>query len=311
MEDKNYTIALLIDSDNVSPKYLNALMKELIALGRVTYKRMYGDFTVPAKSGWRDLVNQFSIMPVQQYSYTAGKNVTDSKMIIDAMDILYTGNVDAFCLMSSDSDFTGLAKRLKESNMFVIGAGENKTPGSFINACDRFFKLDSLTKHGVRREKAEEEASRGAKKEKSKEKTAAAATNGTGNAAAAGTSGGRKKQEGKAASALAAASAAASSAKGTPVPSAREEREEESERRDGEDYFIPREEIEDFVVSLLESSDRTELPLAFIMQKIFQAYPDFEPKDYGVNKASKFFEGKKFAQKKKGTEVLISLKEDG
>ncbi len=311
MEDKNYTIALLIDSDNVSPKYLNALMKELIALGRVTYKRMYGDFTVPAKSGWRDLVNQFSIMPVQQYSYTAGKNVTDSKMIIDAMDILYTGNVDAFCLMSSDSDFTGLAKRLKESNMFVIGAGENKTPGSFINACDRFFKLDSLTKHGVRREKTEEEAPRGAKKEKSKEKTAAAATNGTGNAAAAGTSGGRKKQEGKAASALAATSAAASSAKGTPVPSAREEREEESERRDGEDYFIPREEIEDFVVSLLESSDRTELPLAFIMQKIFQAYPDFEPKDYGVNKASKFFEGKKFAQKKKGTEVLISLKEDG
>ena len=156
MEEKNYTIALLIDSDNVSSKYLNALMKELIALGRVTYKRMYGDFTTPAKSGWRDLVNQFSIMPVQQYSYTTGKNVTDSKMIIDAMDILYTGNVDAFCLMSSDSDFTGLAKRLKESNMFVIGAGENKTPGSFINACDRFFKLDSLTRHGRKPEKEKE-----------------------------------------------------------------------------------------------------------------------------------------------------------
>ena len=160
MEEKNYTIALLIDTDNVSAKYLNGLMKELIALGKVTYKRMYGDFTSAPKSGWRELVNQFSIMPVQQYSYTTGKNVTDSKMIIDAMDILYTGNVDAFCLMSSDSDFTGLAKRLKESNMFVIGAGESKTPGSFINACDRFFKLDKLTKPKGQNKPAEEESAK-------------------------------------------------------------------------------------------------------------------------------------------------------
>ena len=322
MEDKNYTIALLIDSDNVSSKYINALMKELIALGRVTYKRMYGDFTTPAKSGWRDIVNQFSIMPVQQYSYTTGKNVTDSKMIIDAMDILYTGNVDAFCLMSSDSDFTGLAKRLKESNMFVIGAGESKTPGSFINACDRFFKLDSLTKHGQKteRNKAGESVQSSSKREKSK--TAASGSAGATVPAtaavpsvgsAAGTAQGAQLSASVAAAAKKAAEAR-SAAKGTPVPYFRDEREEEPDsrrdEREEEEYFVSREEIEDFVVSLLEGSDRTELPLAFIMQKIFQAYPDFEPKDYGVNKASKFFAGKKFAQKKKGTEVLISLKDD-
>ena len=307
MEEKNYTIALLIDSDNVSSKYLNALMKELIALGRVTYKRMYGDFTTPAKSGWRDLVNQFSIMPVQQYSYTTGKNATDSKMIIDAMDILYTGNVDAFCLMSSDSDFTGLAKRLKESNMFVIGAGENKTPGSFINACDRFFKLDSLTRHGRKPEKEKEkEKERAAEEEPpqangKKAKASSAQPSRTGTASGQGQNAARKvAQEIK----------ETKPSKGTPVPAPREERDEEPERHEEEDPFIPREEIEDFVVSLLEGSDRTELPLAFIMQKIFQAYPDFEPKDYGVSKASKFFEGKKFSQKKKGTEVLISLKDD-
>ncbi len=297
MEDKNYTIALLIDSDNVSSKYLNALMKELIALGRVTYKRMYGDFTTPTKSGWRDLVNQFSIMPVQQYSYTTGKNVTDSKMIIDAMDILYTGNVDAFCLMSSDSDFTGLAKRLKESNMFVIGAGENKTPGSFINACDRFFKLDSLTKQGRKAEKersAEEEPRANGKKNKG------AAQNQNPTPQLQERSAGRKKQQDS------------KNARGTPVPAPREERDEEpAERREEEDFFIPREEIEDFAASLLEGSDRTELPLSLIMQKIFQAYPDFNPKDYGVSKARKFFESGKFAVKKgKGTELLVSLKED-
>ncbi|MEG1394111.1 MAG: NYN domain-containing protein [Clostridia bacterium] len=144
MENGNFTIALLIDTDNVSPKYMSALDKELIVLGKVTYKRMYGDFAQNSSEGWRAIVNEFSLTPVQQYTYTTGKNATDSKMIIDAMDILYSHNVDAVCIMSSDSDFTGLAKRLKESNIYVIGAGEKKTPGSFVKACDRFFVLEQL-----------------------------------------------------------------------------------------------------------------------------------------------------------------------
>lgn len=295
MEEKNYTIALLIDTDNISAKYISVLMKELIALGKVTYKRMYGDFTAQARSGWRDLVNQYSITPVQQYSYTQGKNVTDSKMIIDAMDILYTGNVDAFCIMSSDSDFTGIAKRLKESNMFVIGAGESKTPGSFINACDRFFKLDSLISRGKKSTAKEEPIKKEEQQKKGKQTNSVAA---------------KKKKEPKPAEKEPKELKEfkqQQQTQGTPIPQYRER------PMDGEeDYITPREEIEDFVLLLFESSGRTELPLSVIMQKIFQAYPDFNPKDYGVSKARKFFDGtQQFSQKKgKGTEVLICLKED-
>lgn len=288
MEEKNYTIALLIDTDNVSSKYISVLMKELIALGKVTYKRMYGDFTAQARSNWRELVNQYSITPVQQYSYTQGKNVTDSKMIIDAMDILYTGNVDAFCIMSSDSDFTGIAKRLKESNMFVIGAGESKTPASFINACDRFFKLDSLL--GRKKPAVKEEQN---KKEEAQKKTKQATA--------------KKKNEAKPAE-KDTRELKTPQTRGTPILQYREEYSEDERE---ENYVIPREEIEDFVLLLFESSDRAELPLSVIMQKIFQAYPDFNPKDYGVSKAIKFFDGsQQFGQKKRGTEVLICLKED-
>ena len=139
--ENNLKIALLIDTENVSASYFAELYEKLITFGKVTYKRMYGDFTSRYESAWVKLINIHSITPVQEFSYTKQKNVTDSRLIIDAMDILYSGNVDAFCIMSSDSDFTGLVKRLKESNMYVIGAGETKTPQAFINACDRFFTL--------------------------------------------------------------------------------------------------------------------------------------------------------------------------
>ena len=139
--ENNLKIALLIDTENVSASYFAELYEKLITFGKVTYKRMYGDFTSRYESAWVKLINIYSITPVQEFSYTKQKNVTDSRLIIDAMDILYSGNVDAFCIMSSDSDFTGLVKRLKESNMYVIGAGETKTPQAFVNACDRFFTL--------------------------------------------------------------------------------------------------------------------------------------------------------------------------
>lgn len=152
MNSENLIIALLIDTDNVSPKYMDYIEKELIALGKVSYKRMYGDFAQNSASSWRSIVNDFSITPIQQYSYTTGKNATDSKMVIDAMDILYSGNVNAMCIMSSDSDFTGLVKRLKESNIYVIGAGEGKTPASFVKACDRFLTLDNEKEEQLKEE---------------------------------------------------------------------------------------------------------------------------------------------------------------
>ena len=146
MEIKDRTIALLIDSDNVSAKYFSIILDELSQYGKVTYRRLYGDFTNPKANGWKPALLEYSIEQIQQVAFTAGKNATDSKMIIDAMDILYKGNVDCFCLATSDSDFTNLAMRFRNDNIVVIGAGEQKTPASFRKACDIFIPIDELIK---------------------------------------------------------------------------------------------------------------------------------------------------------------------
>lgn len=140
--DKKF--AVLIDADNVSDKYIKFILDEITNDGIATYKRIYGDWTSPALVSWKKVLLDHSVMPIQQYSYTTGKNSTDSAMIIDAMDILYSGQVDGFCIVSSDSDFTRLAARLRESGMMVVGMGERKTPKSFISACNRFKYLDIL-----------------------------------------------------------------------------------------------------------------------------------------------------------------------
>ena len=136
--------AVLIDADNVSGKYIKLILDEISKDGVATYKRIYGDWTNPALVSWKSVLLDYSVSPIQQYSYTTGKNSTDSAMIIDAMDILYSGQVDGFCIVSSDSDFTRLAARLRESGMTVVGMGERKTPKSFISACNRFKYLDIL-----------------------------------------------------------------------------------------------------------------------------------------------------------------------
>ena len=136
--------AVLIDADNVSDKYIKIILDEISNDGIATYKRIYGDWTKPALVSWKSVLLDNSILPIQQYNYTTGKNSTDSAMIIDAMDILYSGQVDGFCIVSSDSDFTRLAARLRESGMIVVGMGERKTPKSFISACNRFKYLDIL-----------------------------------------------------------------------------------------------------------------------------------------------------------------------
>lgn len=142
--DKRF--AVLIDADNVSEKYIKPILDEISNDGVITYKRIYGDWTRPALSSWKQALLNHSITPIQQYGYTTGKNSTDSAMIIDAMDILYSGNVDGFCIVSSDSDFTRLAARLRESGMHVVGMGEKKTPNPFIAACNRFVYLEILAK---------------------------------------------------------------------------------------------------------------------------------------------------------------------
>lgn len=137
--------AVLIDAENVSVKYIKIILDEISKDGIATYKRIYGDWTNPSLIHWKSALLDNSIIPIQQYSYTSGKNSTDSAMIIDAMDILYSGQVEGFCLVSSDSDFTRLASRLRESGMTVIGMGESKTPNSFIAACNKFKYLDILS----------------------------------------------------------------------------------------------------------------------------------------------------------------------
>ncbi|HWK02660.1 MAG TPA: NYN domain-containing protein [Puia sp.] len=143
---KDPRLAVLIDADNVPYANIKEMLEEIAKYGTPTFKRIYADWTKPTVSGWKTVLLENAITPIHQYSYTTGKNATDSSMIIDAMDILYTGRVDGFCIVSSDSDFTRLATRLREAGMKVYGLGERKTPVAFISACDKFIYIEILKK---------------------------------------------------------------------------------------------------------------------------------------------------------------------
>jgi hypothetical protein len=142
--EKDIRLAVLIDGDNIPSAYVKEMMEEIAKYGNPTIKRIYGDWTRPGLAKWKDLLLEHAIQPIQQYGYTTGKNATDSAMIIDAMDILYSDKVDGFCIVSSDSDFTRLATRLREAGMRVYGIGEKKTPKPFIVACDKFIYIEIL-----------------------------------------------------------------------------------------------------------------------------------------------------------------------
>lgn len=141
---KELKLAVLIDADNVPYSNIKGMMEEITKYGTPTTKRIYADWTKPNSNGWKSVLLEHAITPIQQYSYTTGKNSSDSALIIDAMDLLYSDKVDGFCIVSSDSDFTRLAIRLRESGMKVIGIGEKKTPNAFIVACDRFVFIEVL-----------------------------------------------------------------------------------------------------------------------------------------------------------------------
>lgn len=181
--NKDLKIAVLIDADNISDKYMGIILEETAKSGIATYKRIYGDWTNTRLVSWKNVLLDNSIVPIQQYSYTSGKNATDSAMIIDAMDILYSGTVDGFCIASSDSDFTRLAARLRESGMLVIGMGESKTPKPFISACNQFKYLDIIfqskeqeEENPVRKEEPAAKAASRTTKVKKGTKTAMAVT---------------------------------------------------------------------------------------------------------------------------------------
>ena len=141
---KDLRLAVLIDADNIPYRLISGILEEIAKYGVPTFKRIYADWTKPHVAGWKTILLDHAITPVQQYSYTTGKNSSDSALIIDAMDILYTGRVDGFCVVSSDSDFTRLATRLREAGMKVFGMGEQKTPSPFRAACDKFIYIEIL-----------------------------------------------------------------------------------------------------------------------------------------------------------------------
>jgi uncharacterized LabA/DUF88 family protein len=140
----NFNIAILIDGDNAQPKILKEMLEEVAKYGKATIRRIYGDWTIPQMQGWKETLNQHSFNPIQKFAYTSGKNSTDSSLIIDAMDILHERNIDGFCIVSSDSDYTGLAKRIREQGVFVMGIGRKSTPVAFIQSCEIFTFVENI-----------------------------------------------------------------------------------------------------------------------------------------------------------------------
>lgn len=168
-------IAMLIDGDNAQSSLLPQMLTETGKYGMVTVRRIYGDWTTPNMNSWKDVLNFHAIQPIQQFRYTIGKNATDSAMIIDAMDILHSRVVEGFCLVSSDSDYTRLATRIRETGIFVMGIGEKKTPKPFVNACDVFVYTENLVTQAKNQQKQRIQKADNKKKEKEKEEPASAA----------------------------------------------------------------------------------------------------------------------------------------
>ncbi len=254
-EDKRY--AVLIDADNVSDKYVEIILDELSNYGVATYKRIYGDWTKSQFASWKKVLLEHSITPIQQYSYTTGKNATDAAMIIDAMDILYSGRVDGFCLVTSDSDFTRLASRLREAGMDVIGMGETKTPKPFISACNMFKYLDLLALDAEQAEASEPE------KESETEEPAAVRNEKNGHSQKSG----RKNSHG----------------------GGRESRRESTEG-DSDVAAMSAKTMRKAIKRIVaENSDEDEwFPLANLGNLILKRYPDFDVRNFGFKKFTPF-----------------------
>lgn len=157
MDTKTNKIALLVDGDNAQSKLLEDILEEASKYGKVTIRRVYGDWTKPQMNQWKNILNEMAFNPIQKFSYTSGKNSTDSALIIDAMDILHDELVDGFCIVSSDSDYTGLAKRIREDGIFVMGIGEQKTPEAFVKSCEIFTYVENLDSKSETEDKKEKE----------------------------------------------------------------------------------------------------------------------------------------------------------
>lgn len=259
---KQDRLALLIDAENISKKYIKLIMDELNEFGTPTYKRVYGDFTGPGVASWKDALRMYALSPIQQFCYTKGKNSSDSAMIIDAMDILYSGNVNGFCLVTSDSDFTKLANRLREAGMLVIGMGEQKTPASLVAACEHFKYLDLLMKEEI----AEEE---------------------------------EKKQQAEQQNAKKNAEKVRNEAQQKQKQIQEEEKKEESEGDSQEESSLPsKERIGQEIKSIIHqiSDDNGWINQSEIGVLLSKRFPGFDPRNYKYPKLSKLIGSYKFLE---------------
>lgn len=268
MEETGRVIALLIDAENISPRYIDVILDELSGYGTPAYKRIYGDWTAPDMASWKKLLLQHNLTPIQQFSYTQGKNASDSSMIIDAMDILYSKNCDGFCLVSSDSDFTRLASRLRESRMFVIGMGESKTPMSFKSACDTFKYLDVLQNAKKQSAHPGEEGGRAKNSRKPARPKAA---------------------KGKPAEAEAAAAAAGIH---TPEPAMPEAAPAADLHDDVASGFVPLEEIIGRIHDIIDkdSDEDGYMSLSEVGSILGRLHADFDTRNYGFSKLHKLID---------------------
>ncbi|MFA6770391.1 MAG: NYN domain-containing protein, partial [Bacteroidales bacterium] len=172
MNNSIFNIAVLIDGDNAQAKIIKEIIEEVSKYGKVTIRRIYGDWTTPQMNSWKEILNNYSISPIQKFNYTTGKNSTDSSLIIDAMDILHSRGVHGFCIVSSDSDYTGLAKRIREEGLFVMGIGRKSTPIAFVNSCEIFTFTENLTQESEAELKKEKAKEKEKAEDKAKEKNA-------------------------------------------------------------------------------------------------------------------------------------------
>ena len=281
-------LAVLIDAENISPKYIQVIFDEVSNYGVSTYRRIYGDWTSTRNNRWKEVLLDNSITPIQQYSYTEGKNSSDSAMIIDAMDILYTLSVDGYVLVSSDSDFTRLASRLRESGMTVIGMGESKTPNAFISACNTFKYLDILFASLAN---AEEEEENHEDPKTAKSKSGRSAASAQEHLAAS------SKSEEKAA---AAENGSTAPTKGAAVLTRKEWKKDHAQaataKRSGK-REVPRPQTTILSVRkalrsiVRENSDEEDwISLANLGNQLSKRFPDFDVRNYGHQKLVTFIE---------------------
>ena len=307
MEDLN--IALLIDSDNVSPRYISGILSELSKYGKITIRRMYGDWSQERLHSWMKCSSRFSLTPVMQPNNTPGKNASDIGLIIDAMDILYTGDVQGFCLVSSDGDFNKLATRLREAGKFVIGMGEKKTPESFRASCERFIFLDVIeSEDPAARRRSDSYASAGSQSYGTASQTYvtdSGSDSASGRSTSSANTASRRRRAavselalpykasaGTASNAAASTSLAAAGSSASYSPAKMQEEPDLDQDYDGdsEASFTDKETIEAAIISIItdNNAEGKETGLGEIGSRLVKIFPDFDVRNYHYSKLSEY-----------------------